>query len=36
MVSKLKAHFAKHGFSDIIVNVSGGYGPTETDENTCW
>jgi len=34
MVSKLKAHLAKHGFSDIIVNVSGGYGPTETDENS--
>jgi acetylornithine deacetylase/succinyl-diaminopimelate desuccinylase-like protein len=33
-VSKLKAHLAKHGFSDIIVNVSGGYGPTETDENS--
>lgn len=34
MVGKLKAHLAKHGFSDIIVNVSGGYGPTETDENS--
>jgi acetylornithine deacetylase/succinyl-diaminopimelate desuccinylase-like protein len=34
MVSKLKAHLARHGFSDIIVNVSGGYGPTETEENT--
>ena len=34
MVGKLKEHFAKHGFRDIIVNVSGGYGPTETDENT--
>ena len=34
MVGKLKAHLAKRGFSDIIVNVSGGYGPTETDENT--
>ena len=33
-VSKLKAHLAKRGFSDIIVNVSGGYGPTETDENS--
>ena len=32
--SKLKAHLAKHGFGDIIVNVSGGYGPTETDENS--
>ena len=34
MVSKLKAHLAKRGFSDIVVNVSGGYGPTETDENS--
>ncbi|MFC7537269.1 M20/M25/M40 family metallo-hydrolase [Sphingomonas sp. GCM10030256] len=33
-VSKLKAHLAKRGFSDIVVNVSGGYGPTETDENS--
>jgi acetylornithine deacetylase/succinyl-diaminopimelate desuccinylase-like protein len=34
MVSKLKAHLVKRGFGDIIVNVSGGYGPTETDENS--
>ena len=33
-VSKLKAHLAKRGFSDIVVNVSGGYGPTQTDENS--
>ena len=33
-VSKLKAHLSKRGFSDIVVNVSGGYGPTETDENS--
>ncbi len=33
-VTKLKAHLAKRGFSDIIVNVSGGYSPTETDENS--
>jgi len=33
-VSKLKAHLAKRGFSDIIVNVSGGYGPTQSDENS--
>ena len=33
-VGKLKAHLAKRGFGDIIVNVSGGYGPTETDENS--
>ena len=31
---KLKAHLAKRGFGDIIVNVSGGYSPTETDENS--
>ena len=31
---KLKAHLAKRGFSDILVNVSGGYSPTETDENS--
>ena len=34
VVSKLKAHLAKRGFGDIVVNVSGGYGPTETDENS--
>lgn len=33
-VSKLKAHLQKRGFGDIVVNVSGGYGPTETDENS--
>lgn len=33
-MTKLKAHLAKRGFSDIIVNVSGGYSPTETDENS--
>lgn len=33
-VTKLKAHLAKRGFSDIEVNVSGGYSPTETDENS--
>ena len=33
-VGKLKAHLAKRGFPDIIVNVSGGYGPTQTDENS--
>ncbi len=32
--TKLKAHLAKRGFTDIIVNVSGGYGPTETDEKS--
>jgi acetylornithine deacetylase/succinyl-diaminopimelate desuccinylase-like protein len=33
-VGKLKAHLARRGFPDIIVNVSGGYGPTQTDENS--
>jgi len=33
-VAKLKAHLAKRGFGDIEVNVSGGYGPTQTDENS--
>ena len=32
--TKLKAHLAKRGFGDIVVNVSGGYSPTETDENS--
>jgi len=35
MVSKLKAHLAKHGFGDIEVYVSGGYGPNQTDENSA-
>ena len=30
--AKLKAHLAKRGFGDIEVNVSGGYGPTQTNE----
>ncbi len=34
-VSKLKAHLAKRGFGDIEVNVSGGYGPTQTDEHSA-
>lgn len=32
--AKLKAHLAKRGFSDIVVNVSGGYSPTETAEDS--
>ena len=32
-VAKLKAHLAKRGFGDIEVVVSGGYSPTQTDEN---
>ncbi len=34
-VAKLKAHLAKRGFGDIEVNVSGGYDPTETPENSA-
>lgn len=34
-VAKLKAHLAERGFGDIEVNVSGGYGPTQTDENSA-
>jgi acetylornithine deacetylase/succinyl-diaminopimelate desuccinylase-like protein len=33
--AKLKAHLKKHGFGDIEVNVSGGYNPTQTDENSA-
>ena len=33
-VTKLKAHLAKRGYGDIEVVVSGGYSPTETDENS--
>ncbi len=29
-LAALKAHLAKHGFSDIEVNMSGGYDPTRT------
>ena len=29
-VAALKAHLAKKGFGDLEVNVSGGYGPTQT------
>jgi acetylornithine deacetylase/succinyl-diaminopimelate desuccinylase-like protein len=35
-VAKLKAHLAKKGFPDIEVNVTGGYGPNQTDENTTF
>ncbi|HEV2531860.1 M20/M25/M40 family metallo-hydrolase [Phenylobacterium sp.] len=33
--AKLKAHLAKHGFGDIEVNVTGGYDPTETPEDSA-
>ena len=32
--AKLRAHLQKRGFGDIEVNVSGGYDPTETAENS--
>jgi len=31
-LAKLKAHLARHGFSDIEVNMSGGYDPNTTDK----
>jgi acetylornithine deacetylase/succinyl-diaminopimelate desuccinylase-like protein len=33
--AKLKAHLAKRGYGDIEVKVTGGYGPTQTDENSA-
>jgi acetylornithine deacetylase/succinyl-diaminopimelate desuccinylase-like protein len=33
-LAKLKAHLAQHGFSDIEVNMSGGYDPTQTDPDS--
>ena len=33
-VEKLKAHLAKRGFGDIEVIVSGGYGPTQSPEDS--
>ncbi len=32
--TKLRAHLIKRGFTDIVVNVSGGYDPTETSEDS--
>jgi acetylornithine deacetylase/succinyl-diaminopimelate desuccinylase-like protein len=34
-VKKLRAHLDKRGFTDVEVNVSGGYGPTETPEDAA-
>lgn len=31
---KLRAHLDKRGFTDIEINVTGGYDPTQTDENS--
>ena len=33
--AKLRAYLKKKGFGDIEVNVTGGYDPTETDENSA-
>jgi acetylornithine deacetylase/succinyl-diaminopimelate desuccinylase-like protein len=33
-IAKLRAHLDKRGFTDIEVNVSGGYDPTETAEDS--
>ena len=33
-LAKLRAHLKKHGFGDIEVNMTGGYGPTETDPDS--
>ncbi|MES2054541.1 MAG: M20/M25/M40 family metallo-hydrolase [Pseudomonadota bacterium] len=33
-VAKLKAHLVRKGFPDIEVNVTGGYGPTQTPEDS--
>src|SRR5271165_630890 len=32
--AKLKAHFARRGYDDIEVKVTGGYDPTQTDESS--
>ena len=34
-VAKLRAHLDKRGFRDVEVNVSGGYDPTETPEDSA-
>ena len=33
-LAAIKAHLAKRGFGDIEVNVTGGYDPTETPEDS--
>jgi acetylornithine deacetylase/succinyl-diaminopimelate desuccinylase-like protein len=33
---KLRAHLDKHGFADIEMDVTGGYDPTQTDENSTF
>ena len=34
-VTKLRAHLDRRGFTDVEVNVTGGYGPTETPETSA-
>ncbi len=34
-LAKLRAHLDKRGFEDVEINVSGGYGPTQTDEKSA-
>lgn len=34
-LKKLRAHLDKRGFQDIELNVTGGYGPTETAEDSA-
>jgi acetylornithine deacetylase/succinyl-diaminopimelate desuccinylase-like protein len=31
---KMRAHLDRRGFKDVELNVTGGYDPTETDENS--
>lgn len=33
-IAKIRAHLDKRGFQDVEVNVSGGYDPTETPEDS--
>src|SRR5215510_14390726 len=33
-LQKLKAHLAKRGFGDIEANMTGGYDPTSTEQNS--
>jgi len=33
-IGALKTHLAKHGFSDIEVNMTGGYDPTSTSKDS--
>lgn len=33
-IRQLRAHLDRRGYQDVAINVSGGYDPTQTDENT--